>query len=366
MSRRRLIAVLIMVSVLPARGQDFTSADIVAVAGSNSDCLQWRVARICFWLVCGLFYCSIETSAKVAHNLPDLVVTSYNQPGESPWIEGRAVAGAVSTGAGAGLIAALTGLPFGGGTLSSDNNENRQNLRFKEVDVIGSPTGVLTDVLADFTGYLCPSQVDPMLPYYLSGVDALAWRTGIPDKFRPEALTPGLRQIGNWPFNTWGGVFPRMGFLVQTDDAKVGAVTSQRAIDIVLQPGQPHVYVPLGSEGFTQTQVGRAEATTSDECLISGGRWVPEDEDHPQGPGACEQQPSVLWLPPGNEKKPSWQMVSPLPSRTCEAFGAPGHWSEGRVSPTGDYGHLYWRCYECCMPVLGGVFIADTEWAGCE
>lgn len=368
----RAVAFLGALIGTPVNAQTFTSADIFAVAGTSPQCLDWRIAGVCFWLVCSPFSCWIETSARISHNLPDLVVTAYNEPGKSPWIEGRSVYGSAASGRAGEIMSALGGSVLGGGSHTSDGTSNRGNLRFKEVDVIGSPTGLITDVIADTTGYLCPTESQPMLPYFLSGFDAFAWRTGVPDNLRPEAYVPGLREIGHWPTNTWGKVFPRSGFLVQTDDAKVGGVTSQRAIDVVLQVGQPHVYVPFGYAGYKPQTVmrGGAQYDNQADCEAAGGSWNADPESGADGDPfrpRCEAQRQTLlvWMPPANEQRPAWQMVSPTPSDQCEAFGAPGMWSTDKLSDQGEYGHLYWRCYECCVP-NNGAYIGNLEWDGCE
>lgn len=366
---RRRAAVLIgtltvwQLAAVSVNAQPYTTAQIVRGAASSPQCLDYRIAGTCFWLVCTPFGCSIETSSRIAHNLPDLVVSSYNQTGQSPWVEGRGIYGSVAEGA-AGLALSALGNNFmvGGGSATSDNTENRGNLRFKEVDVLGSPATVITDLIASVTGFMCRSESTPFMPYFLSGADALGWRTGIPDSLRPEAWIPGLREIGRWPVNTWGKVFPRGGHLVQTDDAKVAAVAAQRAADIVTQTGQPHVYIPYGHDDEV-VWFGDTSAATEQDCEDSGGAWT--ERTNEGGGFFCQAQRSVQQIAPANEQQPHWQMISPTLSPVCEAFGAPGTWSNGKVSSTGEYGYLYWACYECCVP-HAGTFIGSVEWNGCE
>ena len=66
------------------------TASIVASALSP-DCLEYRVVGICYWLYCTWGGCSVRTSIKVRHYVPDAVVSSYTNTGENPWIEVRAV-----------------------------------------------------------------------------------------------------------------------------------------------------------------------------------------------------------------------------------------------------------------------------------
>ncbi|MDP0907842.1 TraU family protein, partial [Klebsiella pneumoniae] len=45
--------------------------------------------------------------------------------------------------------------------------------------------------------------------------------------------------------NMWGNIYPRSGFISQTDDDKASAVVAQRVADIITRAGQPHVYQVL-------------------------------------------------------------------------------------------------------------------------
>jgi len=97
---------------------------------------------------------------------------------------------------------------------------------FRETDVIGHPLSSLSGVLAG-TGYLCESETTSFYPYFLSGIDALSWRMEIPEMFYPASLIPGLREIGSWPLQTWGGVYPRTGWTTQAEEPKAAAINAQ-------------------------------------------------------------------------------------------------------------------------------------------
>ena len=64
-------------------------------------------------------------------------------------------------------------------------------------------------------------------------MDALAWRQEVPEIFYPASLIPGLRELGQWPLHTWGGVYPRTGWTTQAEEPKAAAINAQRAGDIV-------------------------------------------------------------------------------------------------------------------------------------
>ncbi len=112
------------------------------------------------------------------------------------------------------------------------------------------------------------------MPYFLSTLDSIAWRTGVPESLYPEALIPGRREIGSQASgNMWGNVYPRSGFVSQTDDDKASAVVAQRVADIITRTGQPHVYQVL--KGPAATGTGHREKSRKTPALrtISGSVW---------------------------------------------------------------------------------------------
>ncbi|WP_411017313.1 TIGR03756 family integrating conjugative element protein, partial [Salmonella sp. s51695] len=120
----------------------------------------------------------------------------------------------------------------------------KSNVRFKYADAIGHPS---TSIIGgQIPGYSCNSAATPLVPYFLSTLDTLAWRTGVPESVYPEALIPGRREIGSTSAqNIWGNLYPRSGFVTQQDDYKSGAIVAQRVADIITRTNQIHVYKPL-------------------------------------------------------------------------------------------------------------------------
>ena len=205
----------------------------IVTSALSPDCLEYRVVGICCWLFCTPFGCSVRTSVKVRHYVPDAVVSSYSNTGENPWIEVRPMS-----------VPNPTARAGGDGTTNHDNENNLA--KFKNADVIGHPAGSVFSQFASASGYTCQGAGTAFMPYLLSTFDTLAWRYNVPEMVYPEALIPGMREIGGrTTLNLWGNVYPRGGFLHQTDDYKSGAVVAQRAGDIVTRRTQPHVYQPL-------------------------------------------------------------------------------------------------------------------------
>jgi len=221
----------------------------------------------------------------------------------------------------AALSAPISGAEGGGNLITP--NTRRDNLpRFKNVDGIGHPGGWAATQLASQSGYACASGATAFMPYYLSTLDSLAWRHGIPENFYPESLMPGIREIGHQTSGAmWGNVYPRQGFLVQPDDFKAAAVMAQRAGDVVTRNWQPHVYVPL-------TPAKR------------DGYWPP-------GP-IVENDASTH----------KWQLLSPQIQPTCAIFP-----SDPVQSTDGGYAWSLWRPYSCCKRE-GQTFLFSIDFEG--
>lgn len=274
----------------------------------SPDCLEYKVVGICFWLFCTNFGCSVETSVKVRHYVPDAVVSSYSNTGANPWVEVQSMSRPNAT--------AQAG---GDGTTNHDNENNLA--KFKNSDVIGHPGGYVFSQFASSFGYSCEGAGTAFMPYLLSTLDTVAWRYNIPEMAYPEAFVPGMREIGSRTgLNLWGNVYPRGGFLHQSDDYMAGAVVAQRAGDIVTRSGQIHVYQALLAD--------------AEDGYWPAGELVESD---------------------GQTGK--WQELTPTRSRTCAVFPH----TEGRVqAQQGDYAWALWRPYSCCERE-GQVFLGSVD-----
>ena len=108
------------------------------------------------------------------------------------------------------------------------------------------------------------------MPYLLSTWTRRPGAGNVPEMVYPEALILGMREVGaRSTLNLWGNVYPRGGFLHQTDDHKAGAVVAQRAGDVVTRRGQIHVYQPLLANSRMAT--GLAGALMEGDA--STGKW---------------------------------------------------------------------------------------------
>lgn len=276
-------------------------------SAASLDCINWRISGICYWLFCTPFGCSVKTSLKVTHFIPETVVSAYLNPGENPWFEMSAVS-AVVEGADGSLLPGASDVITGGGRQEMKApGMRKQNLHFYYSDAYGHPATNLIGGM--ISGYSCDSSATPFMPYFVSALDTLVWRTGVPESFYPEALISGQREIGSTiSGNMWGNVYPRSGFVTQTDSYKSAAVVVQRVADIITQQGQLHVYSPL---------VGQQ----------SPGYWPPDPVKENTG-----------------TKNHKWQRLSPQLSQSCAVFPDTG----AQIAQDGNYAWALWQPYSCC------------------
>ena len=339
-----------------------TTPQIVATTTAGAlTCTRWMPIGACFWLRCSWSGCRVRTSLKVGHYNPDLVVSVYNALGGNPWAEIRATLGLAQKAAATGLLGALLPVPLdsaGNRTEGTHTRPQHKNLIFRETDAIGHPMGSLSGLVAG-VGLLCRSQTRPFLPYFQSALDALAWRQEVPEIFYPASWLPGLREVGTWPLQTWGGLYPRTGWTTQAEEPKAAAINAQRAGDIVTRAGQPHVYVPLSGASYMHNDIIRIIDDWIDDGL--GGlvnHWFPRFSGQ------------KVWPPgPLREKRArtgTWEMLTPRAQLGCGVFGTNdlaslSGWGGGRVDGGGDYAWNLWRPYKCCKR-RGQVFLFHVDW----
>ena len=285
-------------------GQSSLNTASIMASSASTSCLDYKVVGTCFWLFCTKFGCKIRTSTKIKHYIPEVVVSSYNHQAQNPWVEMNFLSNGVK-----------------GGDYQSPHKDYTQ-ATFKNVDVIGHPQGAISQML-NSTGYYCKSQTTPFVPYYLSGLDFLAWRFGVPEMVYPEALIPGMSEI-RANGDTWGNIYPRAGTVTQVHDYKASAVTAHRVADVVTNTFQPHVYIPIAKKDNQ-----------------SNGEWFP--------PPVKE----------GDAKTHKWQQLHPVTSQSCAIF--PDN-PPSMLSENGSYAWALWRPYKCCKK-RGQTFLYSIDWS---
>mgnify|MGYP005840711029 CR=1 FL=1 len=288
-----------------ARADSINSLEITQSAMTCPECINWRISGMCFWLDCGLTGCSIKSSVRVSHRIPDLVVTAYSG-GKSPWTE-------------------TSWLNMDEATVISNRGRTQgsTDTDFKKVDVIGHPATLVFDELNKVTkGLFCKSCADAFKPYFISGFDRLGWHSGIPEMFSINTLT-GARVMGT-PLVRFGNLWPRTGWTVHAEDPKSAALAAQRAADLVT----------------SDEQAARVYQSVSHDC--GTGCWAP---------------------PPVKENDASthrWQMLTPVKQSGTEIFGQQTGWARGKYTGSEQYAWSLWRPYSCCRP--RGAFLYSVTW----
>ena len=264
---RRLACALCLVLAAPARSPalDISTSEIAALSLSPG-CLDYGIAGTCFFLVCE------PLRVPYRDDLPDQPLSAGRRGVELPAHRREPLGRDGGRGCRwRGLVGGLLGaaadvLVDGGHQREGTRIEAHENVRFKEVDVIGNPIASAEAAVAFGVEFLCKSEAQSFSPYFVSTLDAIGWRLGVTELIYPATFIPGLREIGDWPLNTWGSVHPRQGFLNTSEDPKAAAVCAQRAADIVTRESQPHVYVSLGGDSGAGGDCGQG-CTPPGPCL---------------------------------------------------------------------------------------------------
>lgn len=311
-----------------AKKTEVTLTDLLSTPITDASCHNYCVLGMCVWLKCTLFACSIETSLRVGHNNPDLLVTVYDGPGNNPFAAARTLYGDLERDAANTFVDFFHKAKAGQGhRVEGGNRYTDQSLRYGEATAVGNPLTAITD-FASNAGLACPSETTPMQLYFSSGFDALTWRLGLAEMVYLQNFLPGVRVIGKGGMaQQWGSVFPRTGFVLQKDYAKAAAVLSQRVGNIVTQKQQPHVYTAPNGNNYNRS-------------------WLPGE------------------LVENDADTGVWQMVAPYQDDQCYVFGENDvfkkRWSHKRTSEDNSYAFNVWRPYECCKKKGAFLFKVDT------
>lgn len=115
---------------------------LAATAASAPSCISYMVTGVCFFLRCTPFGCTVETSIRVSHYMPDVVVSTYNDQYIHPW---RDVGSAVS-GIGDRIGASILGSPLDAtANTSAKRRGAAEPVTMKTVDAIGNPAVLINN-----------------------------------------------------------------------------------------------------------------------------------------------------------------------------------------------------------------------------
>ena len=248
-------------------------------------CLQFAVVGVCIWIVCYIT-CKTSVTIKYGHFNPEAAVEVTNPQGVDRVEDPKRI---------------------------DTHNRNHNNLISQDAAVIGHP----------ISGEIyCPSHATAGEFYFISRLDIPSWRWGGLDTLTLGAFIPGIHEIGAWPLNTWGALYPRTGWTLQSSQPKSAGVIAQRVGHIVTRTGETHIYNP-----------------------ITGGRIFVKNKKMTWAPrqGLIENTNRYGWFQP----------YSPNIEPRCVLFGDNDtldltDWGGGRVAAGGDYAFTLYRPYTCC------------------
>jgi integrating conjugative element protein (TIGR03756 family) len=314
----RILALLLIVVVpkLTSAQPHITTATILrATTQALPHCLHYKIKGTCYWWVKDGLLGHPEATLKVAHYIPDVVVSVFDRAGDNPWLEAKIFYDKPAVLLARKLIQTMHGLVLGGGR-HSFNTPHETNVYFKEVTIIGNPAAQLLG--KDIT---ISTNAIPFVPYFNSLLDVIGWRFGL-EMLYPAAWQPYAHPIGQKGY-AWGHVYPREGFIVAANDAEAAAIAAQRAADIITKRYQPHSY-------------HRLKNRCGQHC---GASPVHENDPHTQ-----------------------WQALFPQESHRCGVFGSPRDFGDKLATRTqGRYVWILWRYYEGCIPAKGGAYMGETR-----
>lgn len=310
-----LLSVLTSVSVsaLVDGFPNVSTLEIVEKTLSCTDCADWQLEGICHWLDCGWTGCSVKSSLKVSHYIPDMVVAAYTT--SSAWAETRF----------------LTDTPPAAMVQSNNKSFENTPVDFKFVDVFSNPTLAVWNEVLNEADFFCRSALPSVpLPLFLSDTDP-AWRSPRIERLYPQALIglPKIKTHNHLPGlleGYWAPEYPRCAWGAHPYDAINAAVAAHRATHIVTRKNQPHVY----STVIMKRQCGKGV-----KC------WPPD-------PVSAD-----------NDKDNRFQMLYPVHQTDAKAFGGAATWANGKSNQYETYLWTLWRHYTCCKD--RGRFIDDTE-----
>ena len=138
-----LAITMLMAALIPRpAAASITTVGIVAeTLIALPSCAKYEVKGMCFFLRCRLTGCVILPSIRVAHYVPDAIISTYHDPVAHPWLEvGKPLSVAISS-----VGSALIGAPID--SSASTQRESTEITTFKSADAIANPVGMIAQIL---------------------------------------------------------------------------------------------------------------------------------------------------------------------------------------------------------------------------
>ena len=311
-----LLVFVIPVSAYSEVDDDFPSLntpDVVERTLECTDCIDWKLEGVCFWLKCVGFYCSVKPSIKVGHYIPELSVSTYTTT--SVWEETRS----------------FNDTPPAAMAQTDNKNFDNTPVDFKHADIFVNPTLMIWNDLMGRFDWFCKSPLGRIpMPVFLSDLDPM-WRDPTIERLFPQSMF-GWPRITTDPSKAdiplvngyWAPEYPRCGWGAHPYDAINAAVAAHRAAHIVTRKLQPHLYFSA-----------KKDCARGEKC------WPPS-------PVSSDEQ-----------RDNRFQMLYPVTDDSASAFGGSAKWAYGRSNDRETYMWTLWRRYECCKD--RGSFLFDIN-----
>ncbi len=240
----KMISALIGLLLLPGLGLADGAAPphrmnsgglILAQAKDYFHYSHYKVIGMCSWVHWDPWP-NVNMTPELDEYRPDLVVTVYNHEGDDPWDYSNTL-DPMATGLAGSLFKVISPLHFdpqGNDSSLSGPGPKYQEMRTKQVDVIGNPfmqLHVLWPALR--------SDSAPFEPYYQSNLDILGL-LGIAELAQLKTYNPLSHMIGSSAAQMWGYEFPRDMTNAVPNDYKAAVMSAQHAADIVTNTNELH------------------------------------------------------------------------------------------------------------------------------
>ncbi|MBN2607449.1 MAG: TraU family protein, partial [Thiotrichales bacterium] len=83
--KKTILSISILAASINVQAEEINTADVVSrTTSAMLSCADYKVTGICYWLLCTPFGCSVKTSVRVSHYLPDITVQTYRDAEEPP------------------------------------------------------------------------------------------------------------------------------------------------------------------------------------------------------------------------------------------------------------------------------------------
>ncbi|WP_375576295.1 TraU family protein [Paracidovorax oryzae] len=395
---------------LPMPAQAITTPGVIAgTAAGLASCLSYRVEGVCFFLRCKLAFCWIETSIKISHYVPDVVVSTYNEPLQHPWSDIGRIVATTMNGASSTVFSQLFDSSAGG------LNSTSAMANFKGADAIGNPAGMLASIIANGGQVTMPTTLVIPGPFELAQFPsqlpsiAASWANvpasiagTVASDARKMLDAPGqllgslqtimrgvqgvsqvmeiaetvnlvygasntFMQIGSMITGSTGGTM-----LLCPGSATLFGLHFQSELDAPFWRGvipvemlYPDSWVPgLGEvgSGYTQTwgptfprtgEIIQAHPVKASAVLAERVKSIIYRSAQPHIYAKVELQGTkdYVYL---NEDKAQWQMLHPNVWTSCEQFGTNDSlsltsWGDAQTDSADGYSWNLWKHYVCCQ-----------------